>query len=452
MNETSSTLKIIEVSNKRWIYWGEYNLVFQYSQPLMNVLRSYETGISEKEILQIQDDGIKEELRKVFENVEMVRNKRDDLNIYLNSIEKENWDKDKYLLGVLFEVSNDCNLRCTYCYGQGGNYGASRCLMNSKTLKKSLEYCFKRFTPNEKISIVFFGGEPLINSKIIFEAVEAINAFASKNGNTVRYSVTTNGTILNTELLNLFQKNDFIVTVIIDGGELIQNRNRPFATGKGSYDVISKNVEVMLKNRIRLIARITLTGPNIKNLSTAVEDIWNIGFNDVTFELVSTDSEELSVSTRDIDDFKKQINILSDITFNNIVSNKRGRLKKLTDYVFDIRNVKLGQTCSYNSHRGIVISSNGDFYRCHRLLEQKQFCVGNTSESINWERFICKCSYDKYCSGCWGKNICARCAQENYEYTGDLEKPDLLRCEFKKIVMEAGIKLFIRLWIHDNSN
>lgn len=156
--------------------------------------------------------------------------------------------------------------------------------------------------------------------------------------------------------------------------------------------------------------------------------------------------------TRDIDDFKKQINILSDITFNNIVSNKRGRLKKLTDYVFDIRNVKLGQTCSYNSHRGIVISSNGDFYRCHRLLEQKQFCVGNTSESINWERFICKCSYDKYCSGCWGKNICARCAQENYEYTGDLEKPDLLRCEFKKIVMEAGIKLFIRLWIHDNSN
>lgn len=120
MNETSSTLKIIEVSNKRWIYWGEYNLVFQYSQPLMNVLRSYETGISEKEILQIQDDGIKEELRKVFENVEMVRNKRDDLNIYLNSIEKENWDKDKYLLGVLFEVSNDCNLRCTYCYGQGG--------------------------------------------------------------------------------------------------------------------------------------------------------------------------------------------------------------------------------------------------------------------------------------------------------------------------------------------
>ena len=309
MNETSSTLKIIEVSNKRWIYWGEYNLVFQYSQPLMNVLRSYETGISEKEILQIQDDGIKEELRKVFENVEMVRNKRDDLNIYLNSIEKENWDKDKYLLGVLFEVSNDCNLRCTYCYGQGGNYGASRCLMNSKTLKKSLEYCFKRFTPNEKISIVFFGGEPLINSKIIFEAVEAINAFASKNGNTVRYSVTTNGTILNTELLNLFQKNDFIVTVSIDGGELIQNRNRPFATGKGSYDVISKNVEVMLKNRIRLIARITLTGPNIKNLSTAVEDIWNIGFNDVTFELVSTDSEELSVSTRDIDDFKKQINI-----------------------------------------------------------------------------------------------------------------------------------------------
>lgn len=234
MNETSSTLKIIEVSNKRWIYWGEYNLVFQYSQPLMNVLRSYETGISEKEILQIQDDGIKEELRKVFENVEMVRNKRDDLNIYLNSIEKENWDKDKYLLGVLFEVSNDCNLRCTYCYGQGGNYGASRCLMNSKTLKKSLEYCFKRFTPNEKISIVFFGGEPLINSKIIFEAVEAINAFASKNGNTVRYSVTTNGTILNTELLNLFQKNDFIVTVSIDGGELIQNRNRPFATGKGS--------------------------------------------------------------------------------------------------------------------------------------------------------------------------------------------------------------------------
>lgn len=449
MEKSSSTIKIIEVENQKWIYWGKYNLVYRYSQILMNALYSYEIGKSIT--LENQDEKLKNKLQKLFENVDVIKNKKEEREKFLNSIEETDWESGKNLLGALFEVSNDCNLRCTYCYGQGGDYGTARCLMNSETLKKSLEYCFEKFTPKENLSIVFFGGEPLLNAKIIAEAVEALNVFASKNGNTIRYSVTTNGTILNTELIDLFRNNNFAVTISIDGGKLIQNKNRPFISGKGSYDIVANNVKSMLENHVKLTARITLTQPNIRNLSGAVQDIWNMGVDNVTFELVSTEDEKLNITCDDLEEFKKQINILENITFNNIISNERKRLKKITDYVADIRNIKLGQTCSYNSHRGIVISSNGDFYRCHRLLEQKQFCVGSMSQGINWDKFVCNCSYEKFCSECWGKNICSICAQENYEYTGNLEKPDHIRCEFKKVVMEAGIRLFIRLWLYNQS-
>lgn len=243
------------------------------------------------------------------------------------------------------EVSNDCNLRCIYCYGQGGSYGSSRQLMKEEVLIKSLEYCFQRFEPNQKISIIFFGGEPLINYQLIVKAVDMINDFAERNGNTVSYGITTNGTVINDDIVKLFKHNKFKVTVSIDGGEIIQNKNRPFPHGNGSFGQIKRNVNVMLQNNISLIARITLTKPYIKDLKKSVEDIWEMGINNVTFETVSSTEREPNLTEDDLVEFRHQLQTLTDITYNNIKNKGQRRL-----YVYLLHNLL------FSTHRLIQIA------------------------------------------------------------------------------------------------
>lgn len=432
------TVKIVKEQGQDWLYWGEYNLIFKYSKEL-------EKKISEIQCGKLNDCGIEQSSDTMTNTINEIAARKAERQKRLSISKKDEWEGERKMRGVLLEVSNDCNLRCIYCYGQGGSYGTCRQLMKEEVLTKSLEYCFKRFEPNQKISIIFFGGEPLINYQLIIKAVDMINEFAECNGNTISYGITTNGTILNNDIVKLFKHNKFKVTISIDGGENIQNKNRPFPYGDGSFGIINRNVDELLQNDISLIARITLTKPYIKDLKKSVEDIWEMGINNVTFETVSSTEGEFNLTDDDLVEFRHQLQTLTDITYNNIKNKGQRRLRKIIDYARDIHTVKLGQTCSYNSKRAVVISSCGELYRCHRLLEQREFCVGDVIKGINWEKYISASNLEKDCKLCWAKNICTRCAHENYTYTGELEKPDSFHCELKKAVMEEGIKMYIKL-------
>lgn len=432
------TVKVVKEQGEDWLYWGEYNLIFKYSKEL-------EKRISEIQCGRSNDCGIEQSSDTLINTINEIAMRKAERQNRLTISKKDEWEGERKLRGALLEVSNDCNLRCIYCYGQGGSYGSSRQLMKEEVLIKSLEYCFQRFESNQNISIIFFGGEPLINYQLIIKAVDMINEFAEHNGNTVSYGITTNGTILNDDIVKLFKRNKFKVTVSIDGGEIIQNKNRPFPHGDGSFGLIKRNVNVMLQNNISLIARITLTKPYIKDLKKSVEDIWEMGINNVTFETVSSTESELNLTEDDLVEFQHQLQSLTDITYNNIKNKGQRRLRKIIDYARDIHTVKLGQTCSYNSQRAVVISSCGELYRCHRLLERQGFCVGDVINGIKWEKYISDGNLERDCKSCWAKNICTRCAHENYIYTGELEKPDPFHCELKKAVMEEAIKLYIKL-------
>ena len=437
-------IKILYEVGEKWLYWGEYNMLFKYSKELEEFIIHFSQNINAEDGVNVETNPLYKEIFRIEERIKELRESM--------AFKGGNGEmKTRWLRGGLLEVSNDCNLRCVYCYGQGGSYGTSRNLMNEDTLVKSLQYCFERFEPGKQISIVFFGGEPLFNVSIIYKAVAMINEFAISNGNEVNYNITTNGTILNDELIDFFIRNKFRITISIDGGKEIQNTNRPFSTGADSFGVIENNINKLLENKIYPVARITLTKSNINSLVKAVKEIWELGIHSVTFETVSTDDLSLSLSAEDIELFKKQIQILSSKTYENILSNRPEKFKKIMDYVADVKNVKLGQFCSFSSQKAIVIDSKGELYKCHRMLGEKEFCVGNIDKDVNLKKFELDSKYLSTCSSCWAKNLCSRCAQENYTYTGDVTKPDPVRCELKKIVIEEGIKMYIRLNYGSNS-
>lgn len=176
-------------------------------------------------------------------------------------------------------------------------------------------------------TVTFFGGEPLMNIDVIKFSINYINELLKEYDIQVQYIITTNGTIFNDDIIKLFVDNDIRFTISIDGGQAIQDRNRPYTSGKGSFEVIKTNVAKLRKYYNKLSARMTLTHEDVPYLKQAVMDLWDIGFTDVVYEFVTIEDEKLSIMKQDVECLRKQVQELNQITYKNMV-NKKGNFYK----------------------------------------------------------------------------------------------------------------------------
>jgi uncharacterized protein len=144
---------------------------------------------------------------------------------------------------ITLHVANDCNLRCSYCYGKGGTYGEERCLMDWGTARESVDFLVRNSDSQQELSIAFFGGEPLMNFPVIKRTVSYCETVARKLGKKFTYSLTTNGTLFRQNNVDFMRQNKFGILVSLDGTKEIHDRHRIFASGKGSYDVIVKKLK-----------------------------------------------------------------------------------------------------------------------------------------------------------------------------------------------------------------
>ena len=198
-------------------------------------------------------------------------------------------------------------------------------------------------------TVTFFGGEPLMNIDVIKFSINYINELLKDYAIQVQYIITTNGTIFNDDIIKLFVENDIRFTISIDGGQAIQDRNRPYTSGKGSFEVIKKNVAKLRKYYDKLSARMTLTHADVTYLKQAVMDLWDIGFTDVVYEFVTIADENLSIMKEDIECLRKQVRELNHITYKNIVNKKRQFFTNTIKYAGFIHSNKVKNECSFQS-------------------------------------------------------------------------------------------------------
>lgn len=327
----------------------------------------------------------------------------------LSSIEKnyqlkENKDIDK----ITLFVSNDCNLRCRYCYANGGDYKMSRNLMTQDTAMDFINFCVTNFTKIRQI--VFFGGEPMLNINIMeFVCLKFKQLY--KDG-IISYmpifSIITNGTILNSRILNFLKENISTITVSIDGPKEINDANRIYTNGEGSYSKIEKFIHTIVnETNITIYYEATYNHEHLK-LNYTKTDISNELFK--KFGIKGYIIPVIGLSSYFNDD-------IDNLNYSKLSNNG---FSSLPDSFWGILH-----SIIYKKSRGLCpmisrlfsVNSQGNIYPCHALNGTKNHNLGHINRKNVFNDNNIRKSFDvkidlmnnDKCNNCWCKNLCGGC-------------------------------------------
>ncbi len=315
----------------------------------------------------------------------------------------------KYINRITLHVSNDCNLRCKYCYAEGGAYKQERNLMSIEDADIFIDFCCKYF--DDVKYIVFFGGEPMLNVPIMEHICKV---FKHKYDNKKcpflpKFGMITNGTILNDRITNLVREHISFITVSIDGPQEINDANRIFPDGRGSYSKIHKFIKRMKQETnvyVRFEATYTQEHINKKYTQGDIESFLSKEFG-IDGDVV----EELSVQEHVSSTFGKNFD------YNVWKQNEHLSFPDgFWSILAAIKN-KHSKTMCELGHKTFSVATNGDIYPCHMNNGETNNCIGNTrgnhifSNPEYYTNFRIKdLKNNSECKTCWASKICGGCS------------------------------------------
>lgn len=345
-----------------------------------------------------------------------------------------------------FHVTNACNLACRYCYGQEvDGYVKDGEAMDWDTAREAIDFLARRAPSNTPFTMIFFGGEPLMNYNLVRKcALYASGVFANA-GKSIKYSITTNGTILNEEMIEFFTEHNFSIMISVDGTQSVHDTLRPFrGSGRPTYDLVAGNAAALIERLPgRISARATICDIN-KNLWETSEHLRSMGFGNVVFGLeTSTNSHEFHISQSNAE--RSYENLCSDI----LDSFERGRMRLVEPFPTLMRVVLFGLDRAYPCGAGrtyVAIAPNGDLYPCHRFMGLDAQRIGDIrtgfqpkSTSRYWSLRV---DDREVCSSCWAKRFCGGgCPFEHLTRTGDVQLPHADHCRTIRRIIELSIAL-----------
>lgn len=357
--------------------------------------------------------------------------------------------EQKKLHSLCLTISHQCNLGCKYCFAGGGNYGYEKMIMSKEVANKCIDYWFNNLNKHKKnFTVAFFGGEPLLNKEVMIYSINYINDLMKDIHGEINYIITTNGTIIDEEIIEVFKNNNFDVSISIDGIRQIHNENRPYVSGKESFDDIINNVRKFKGKFKRISAQITVTKKDIPFLSEAVKEIWGIGINEVSSNIVFDKTERYSYEDYKI--YHEEVKLLSNITYENLIVGKKQVYGSLITGMKKIHAKDFSTTCFFWNHTVSIFSAKGNAYRCYRYVGNKEHELGNVyDEDFTVFKNILKKPVVEKCTECWAQLFCGDgCPYENYLYEEDINVPVEEWCVKTKILIEESLKLYIKILVN----
>lgn len=337
-------------------------------------------------------------------------------------------------------LTENCNLNCKYCYENKRNRDISfediKCLVDYEISRKK-KYAI----------IVFYGGEPLLRKNIIKDTIDYINSKKSKTK--FYYGITTNGTLLDDDFIKYMKENQFIsIAYSIDGTKLSHDLNRLTINGKGTFDIVEKNAKNLLNSFDTLVAMSVIVKNNLKYLSKNVQYLIDIGFKyiNLLFDYSQDWQDE------DLDELRKQYSEIAEIYSNKILQECDIEIplidNKIKTYIMD------GYNCNKECDLGIKtinVGTDGNFYPCMRLINNKDFIIGNCKNGIDRklrENLIKRSKKEnEICTKCAIRKRCKHtCACRNYSLTNDINELAPIICETERIIIEVADKMAEKLY------
>ncbi|MEK7342605.1 MAG: quinohemoprotein amine dehydrogenase maturation protein [Pseudomonadota bacterium] len=359
------------------------------------------------------------------------------------------------LQALVLNVTNQCNLACTYCYEFGADKIATPAgkpkYMTLETAKASVDLLIAEAVGRKAVHITFFGGETLMNFRLLRDVVEYANAATAAAGKGITYSLTTNATLLTEEIVTFLSDNRIGVTVSMDGPPEVQDKHRVYKNGKGSYAVIEPRLRTLIANhRTRAVtARVTLTEgvTDVVRIFRHLKD--DLGFHEVGFAPVTTGEERAySIDGKGMDDVLAQFTVLADEWLEYAL---RGEVHGFTNVSETISELISGVNKSHPCGAGLGlmgVSPSGDLSPCHRFTDADTHVMGHVSSGIDRTKqsdFLARghveAKYD--CQSCWARPLCAGgCHHEAFVRYGDTGHANLHYCDWIRQWTDTCLRIY----------
>ena len=350
---------------------------------------------------------------------------------------------------LCLHVAHTCNLNCSYCFASQGKYHGQRALMSLETGKRALDFLIENSGDRTNLEVDFFGGEPLMNWQVVKDLVAYGREQEKIHDKHFRFTLTTNGVLLNDEVQEFVNKEMSNVVLSLDGRKEINDQTRVDYAGVGSYDRIVPKFQKLVKARggKNYYMRGTFTHRN-PDFTNDVFHIADLGFTELSMEPVVCDPSDPSALTEaDLPILKEQYEILAK---EMIKRDREGRGFTFYHYMIDLT----GGPCIYKRISGcgsgteyMAVTPWGDLYPCHQFVGDPKYLLGDiwkgvTNTAVRDEFKHCNAYARKECQDCWAKLYCSGgCAANSYHATGNITGVYEYGCELFKKRMECAIMI-----------
>ena len=358
------------------------------------------------------------------------------------------------LATLVLEAAQACNLRCTYCYAGGGSYGGEARVMQPDLAARAARHLVDSSGEREAVTLVLFGGEPLLNLPALKAAVLAGEAAALARGKRLVVSITTNGTRFSPEALDFLAVHRIGVSVSIDGPPDVHDANRPYAGrgGGGSYaDVVDGVARLRERTGRPPAARVTLEPRQWSRIPEVFEHVRSLGFLEVGIAPASPVSAQLLPTPEQDDALVAGFARIADRFVDEAAQGRVLPFSNLLDllaklHVGEVRGEPCGAGLGY-----LAMDAGGAFFLCHRFAGDGRFRVGDLDTGVDHAK-IRACLDEqaeprqRACSSCWARSLCAGgCHYENHQRESVLGLAQGGSCDFIRRWIEIGIRVYGRL-------
>ena len=356
---------------------------------------------------------------------------------------------------LCLNIAHDCNLRCEYCFAGKGDYCQGRMLMTEEVGKAAIDYLLHYSQGRHNLEVDFFGGEPTINFDVVKKVVEYARSKEKEYDKKFRFTITTNGLLLNDDMIDFINKEMYNVVCSTDGRKEVNDRVRARVDGSGCYDAIIPHFQELVRKREnseypenwQYYVRGTFTKYN-KDFGEDVLHMNSLGFDQISIEPVVADPKQpYALTYEDLPEVFEEYDRLSKIMIEKQKSGK--------GFIFYHFMIDLDQgPCAIKRLRGcgcgneyVAITPDGDVYPCHQFVGHEEWKMGNVFDlSINKEmkdNFARATIYHKpKCQDCWAKFYCSGgCNANNWQYMGNVLESFDLACEMEKKRLECAIMI-----------
>ena len=350
---------------------------------------------------------------------------------------------------LCLHIAHDCNLACKYCFAEEGEYHGRRALMSFEVGKKALDFLIANSGNRRNLEVDFFGGEPLMNWQVVKDLVKYGREQEKLHNKKFRFTLTTNGVLLNDEVMEFCNKEMANVVLSVDGRKEVHDYMRPFRKGAGSYDLIMPKFQKFAesRNQDKYYVRGTFTHHNL-DFSKDVLHLADLGFKQISVEpVVAADTEEYAIREEDIPQIIEEYDALAK---EMIKREKEGRGFNFFHFMIDLT----GGPCVYKRLSGcgsgteyLAVTPWGDLYPCHQFVGEEKYLMGNVDEGIvkpeiQKEFGGCNVYTKKDCKNCFARFYCSGgCAANAFHFQGDIKGNYEIGCELQRKRVECAIMI-----------